>query len=158
MTSGTLKAMKTEVSIKSQIRNGTAFNEPYNILAPLPALGAWKLSSKKSAVLPTTTAAYLAMEAAAAKYAPKAAAAAAAAQKEWWDAIEIAGDVKASKGRKRKHTKKKTSLRAMMKDQKRIRSKKVHLTSINLLHKQRKLLRTRRVHRATGNVDLRRDG
>ena len=88
MTPGTLKTTKTEVSTKSQVLNGTAFNEPYNVLAPLPALGAWKLSSKKSAVLPTSTAAYLALEAAAAKYAPKAASdAAAAAQKEWWDAI-----------------------------------------------------------------------
>ena len=88
VSSGTLKPPNTEDRTKFQILNGAAFNEPYNALAPLPALGSWKLSSKKSAVLPTTTAAYLALEAAAAKYAPKAASdAAAAAQKEWWDAI-----------------------------------------------------------------------
>ena len=51
-------------------------------------LGTWKLSSKKSAILPTTTAAYLALEAAAAKYAPNVATNVVdIAQKEWWDNI-----------------------------------------------------------------------
>ena len=51
-------------------------------------LSTLKLSSKKSAILPTTFAAYLALEAAAAKYAPKVALNIAhIAQKEWWDNI-----------------------------------------------------------------------
>ena len=51
-------------------------------------LGTLKLSSKKSAILPTTFSAYLALEAAAAKYAPKVALNIAdIAQKEWWDNI-----------------------------------------------------------------------
>ena len=64
----------------------SAENEDAHI--PSGVLGSLKLSSKKSAVLPTTFAAYLALEAAAAKYAPKVVSnVEEIAKNKWWDSI-----------------------------------------------------------------------
>ena len=67
--------------------------------------------------------------------------------------LKLVKEEKGSMGKKQK-----TTLRPMMKDQKQLRIKKIHLISINLLHKRRKLLRTCLVHQATGDMDLHRDG